>query len=163
MEKNVIHKNKGELFKCNLKIDGAEIKDTVVRLCLEFSDNKNLFFYGKLNEDGSCTIPIPKLKEIESREGKMIVEAMADSMYFRLYESEVELRNAVEVNFSKPEVMRETTIKLEGVGPIRQETPRLETKPTKNEAPKVEARKEEPDLSDGRARFKDFLKRRHGK
>jgi hypothetical protein len=45
MNNITIHKNKGEVFKCQFKIDGAEIKDTIVRLCLEFDNNKNMFFY----------------------------------------------------------------------------------------------------------------------
>lgn len=116
MEKIVIHKNKGEVFDCQLKVDGASLKDTTVRLCLEFKDNKNLFFYGKVNENGNCHFDLPKLKDIENEGGKFIIEAIADSVYFRLYEAEFELKNSVEVNLIKnTKAVKEAKITLEDI------------------------------------------------
>ena len=102
MEKFTILKNKGELFKCSLDIEGAEIKDTSVRLCLEFDDNKNMHFYGKLAEDGVCEIEIPIL-DIDKKTGKLTIEVIADSMFFKLYECEVDLKNSVEVKMTHKE------------------------------------------------------------
>lgn len=95
MDKITIHKNKDEVFKCKLNIEGSS--NAIVRLCLEFEDNKNLFFYGNLNTNGECVVNIPKLKEFETKSGKLFLEAVADDTYFRLYESAFELKNNVEI------------------------------------------------------------------
>lgn len=100
MEKLVIHKNKSETFKCHFDVEGVALNEVSVRLCLEFSDNKNFFFYGDIDKEGGCVIKIPRLPEIENKNGKMVVEAMADSVYFRLYECEVDLKNSVEVKMT---------------------------------------------------------------
>ena len=102
MEKFTILKNKGELFKCHLDIEGAEIKDTTVRLCLEFDDNKNMHFYGKLEEGGVCEIEVPIL-DIDKKTGKLTIEVIADSMFFKIYECEVDLKNSVEVKMTHKE------------------------------------------------------------
>lgn len=101
MEKLVIHKNKGEVFKCQLDIEGASVTETMVRLCLEFDDNKNFFFYGQVDKEGKCVIEVPKLKELENKSGKVVIEAVADSTYFKIYETEVELKNSVEVKMTE--------------------------------------------------------------
>lgn len=106
-EKLTIFKNKDEVFKCQLNIEGSNEDDAVVRLCLEFDNNKNLFFYGNLQEDGECIINIPKLKEFDSKQGKLFIEAIADSTYFKLYESEFELKNSVEIKIEKPHIVKE--------------------------------------------------------
>lgn len=97
MEKITLYKNKGEIFKCHFNIDGASYKDTIVRLCLEFDGNMNYFFNGNLKENGDCIIEIPKLKNIEHNKCKVIVEAVADSMYFKVYEAEADIKNSVEI------------------------------------------------------------------
>jgi hypothetical protein len=116
-EKMVIHKNKGETFQCHFKVEGAEIKDTIVRLCLEFEDNQNMFFYGKLEKDGACVVDIPKLKNVENTSGKLVVEVIADSIYFKVFESEVELKNSVEVKVTEAGFVAQekTKIKLESI------------------------------------------------
>lgn len=122
MEKLVIYKNKGETFQCRFDVDGVDSKDVEVRLCLEFGDNKNLFFYGTINENGQCDIQIPKLSELENKSGRLSVEAIADSTYFKLYECEVSLKNSVEVKmktsgkfFEQKETVKETKIQLAGI------------------------------------------------
>jgi hypothetical protein len=56
-----------------------------------------MFFYGEVDSGGNCVINIPPLAELKNKEGKLTVEAIADSMYFKLYESQVEIKNSVEV------------------------------------------------------------------
>ena len=116
MDKLTIFKNKGEVFRCQFKIDGAEIADTKVRLCLEFDDNRNLFFHCTLSESGECVVEIPKLKDIKKTEAKMSIEAIADGVYFKLFEADAELKNSVEVTMDKPKVKRtpKTHVELEG-------------------------------------------------
>ena len=94
---NVIYKNKGESFKCNLDIDGADYTDVDIRLCLEFNDNKNLFFKGQVSGSGECVMHIPRLPEIESRHGTLRIEAIVDGTYFDLYHCPIELKKSVSI------------------------------------------------------------------
>ena len=119
MEKITIYKNKGETFECQFKVDGCSIDETVIRLCLEFDNNKNMYFNGRIEPDGNCSIDIPMLKEVGSQNGRMLIEAIADATYFLLYEADVELKNSVEVTFvRKPTVESKkpkTSIKLDQI------------------------------------------------
>lgn len=110
MEKVVLFKNKPELFRCQFSIDGIEPKDAIIRLCLEFADNNNLFFKGKLNAEGNCEIAIPALKELKQKEGKLFIEAIADSTHFVVYEAKVELKKSVDVQLVQAE---STTVEKE--------------------------------------------------
>lgn len=111
MDKLRLFKNKSEVFKCQFKLDGIDAEETRVRLCLEFDDNKNLFFHGEINEDGSCLIPLPALKEVKKNTCKLSIEAIADSTYFKVYEADVEFKNSVEVKLSKLESSAEQNSK----------------------------------------------------
>jgi hypothetical protein len=122
MEKLLLYKNKSEIMKCQFRVDGAKPEDTVVRLCLEFDDNKNLFFYGDIDENGGCDITIPTLNDIKHDSAKLVIEAIADSTYFKVYEATVKLKNSVgvkllktEVKHTKSEILEEPCIKLESV------------------------------------------------
>jgi hypothetical protein len=113
MEKLTIYKNKGETVKCNFKIEGAEPADTIVRLCLEFKDNPNYFFYGNLAKNGDCVIEIPRLKHLDEEQGILAVEVIADSVYFKVYEAEVEFKNSVEVSMhATPSIKKASPIKI---------------------------------------------------
>lgn len=101
MSTNVIYKNRGEVFKCQLEVDGASGGDIQVRLCLEFNDNKNMFFYGQLDSENKAVITIPRLTEIEDKQGKLRIEAIVDDTYFKLYECPVELKNSVQMKISE--------------------------------------------------------------
>lgn len=98
---NIIYKNKGETFKCSFDIDGASSGDIKVRLCLEFNDNKNMFFNGKIDKKGNCVINIPKLSEIEDKQGNLRIEAIIDDTYFNLYESPIELKNSIQMKIKE--------------------------------------------------------------
>lgn len=130
MDKLTIHKSQGEIFKCQFKVEGASVKDTSIRLCLEFADNKNMFFYGQIEESGECVVEIPKLKEIEQQNGKLVVEAIVDSIYFKLYEADVELINPVEVSMVKSPITKktapQTVVKMEGITTIKNPPPLTE-------------------------------------
>ncbi len=103
MEKILLYKNKSEIFNCQFKIEGVDANETQVRLCLEFDNNKNMFFYGTLDDSGNCEITIPALQEIKQDSGKLSIEAIADSTYFKVYEANVELKSSVEVQLLKAE------------------------------------------------------------
>lgn len=135
MDNLIVYKNKGETFKCHFNIDGAEIKDTFVRLCLEFNNNKNMFFYGNLDKNGDCIIEIPKLKEVQEKDGKLAIEAIADSVYFKLYEANVELKNSVEVSITSPLPTKESTqpaIQLSDISQLKKSIKENKEQPKKN-------------------------------
>jgi len=180
MDKITIYKNKGETFECQFTIDGASIEDTTIRLCLEFSNNKNMFFYGTLKHDGNCSIDIPVLKELSNGQGKMVIEAIADSTYFRLYEADVEVKNSVEVSVvKKPSVVetKKTSIKLEQITPKQPKSNIKTVEKPEEKSPKDEgwepvqvekkvyqpmnSASETPAEPSRLRRFDDFLKKNH--
>ena len=75
--------DKHENFKCNIGVEGASINNTSARIILE-SDLMNLVFEGSVKSDGSCTIPIKKLKGFlsEGTKGTMKLEVIADDTFF---------------------------------------------------------------------------------
>lgn len=99
MEKIKLFKNKGEVFECQFDIDGVSPEDIVVRLCLEF-DNTNLYFNGSVDKNGKCSIKVPKL-DIDEENGHLVVEAIADSNYFKLYECDVILKKSVDIKMNE--------------------------------------------------------------
>lgn len=100
MEKILIHKDKPNEFKCNLLIEGANIHNTKVRLCLEFKD-RTVFFNGDLHSNGDCDITIPKLKDLNESDGTLYVEVIADGTYFRVYEDKFYFKNSIEVKLNE--------------------------------------------------------------
>lgn len=150
MEKITLYKNQSDIFNCHFNIDGASPKNTKIRLCLEFSDNFNLFFHGDLKENGDCSIEIPKLKNIEQTKCKMFVEAVADSIYFKVYEAEAELKNSVEITMQKPSFSKpqpQAKVELEHILHQEQKPEPIVEKPKprlKSFDEVIKAKKEEP-------------------
>jgi len=139
VDKLCLFKNKPEIFNCQFKIEGTDASDAVIRLCLEFGDNNNVFFCGELKDDGNCEIPIPALKHISKNKGKLTIEAIVDSAYFKVYEAEVELKNSVEVKLERvestiqPETKKQPKVKLEQIEKTNGENPYIQ----KSYQPKV--------------------------
>ena len=75
--------DKQEIFECKLDLQGAKLTDSKARLVLE-SNNYNLLFYGKIDENGKCQIPVKKLKSLlaETDTGKVKLEVIAEDTYF---------------------------------------------------------------------------------
>ncbi len=75
--------DKNEMFECNLSLEGAKLNDCKARLVLE-SENYNLLFYGSLDENGKCSIPVKRLKSLlsETDTGKVRLEVIAEDTYF---------------------------------------------------------------------------------
>jgi len=103
MEKLTLFKNKPETFNCQFSISGADSEEAFVRLCLEFNDNKNMYFNGVLNENGFCSIDIPPINEVDDKKGILYIEAVVDQTYFKVYEAEVDVKNSVEIKLLKTE------------------------------------------------------------
>lgn len=85
-----------------------------------------------MHEDGNCEINIPTLKEIDSKNGKLVIEAIADSTYFKVYEATVEITTPVKVELvetqsslatAKPKITMsraKPTVVKESVEPIKE-------------------------------------------
>jgi len=118
--------DKSEDFKCNIGVEGASIANTSARLVLE-NKNMNILFEGVVNPDGSCTIPIKKLKNIlpEGLQGTMKLEVIADDTFFSPWQDdfiiEVNKKVTVEVaNDTRKKQIKENTINVQ-VTNVKQE------------------------------------------
>ncbi len=114
-----LYTDKQENFKCNIGVEGADISKTTARLVLE-NKNVNLMFEGKVSKDGTCIIPIKKLKNIlpEGIEGTMKLEVVADDTFFSPWEDsfsvKVNKRVTVEVtNDTRKSRIQETKINVQ--------------------------------------------------
>jgi len=109
--------DKSEDFKCNIGVEGASISNTTARLVLE-NKNVNLMFEGKVSKDGTCVIPIKKLKHIlpEGTEGKMKLEVIADDTFFSPWEDDfsvkINKRVTVEVTNDTRNTIKENKIQV---------------------------------------------------
>lgn len=109
MEKLILYKDKQETIKCKIDIEGADIKNSNIRLCIETADNINMFFSGKINEDGNCEINIPALKlfKQDKIEGNYKIEAIIENSYFCLFESVFEIKNSIVVKMTTQDMIVE--------------------------------------------------------
>ncbi len=80
--------DKAELFECDIKLEGASLKDSQARLLIE-SEDLNLIFKGTIDSSGKCTIPVKKLKGLldEDISGDIKLEVIAEDTYFVPWES----------------------------------------------------------------------------
>lgn len=110
--------DKTEVFECNIKLEGASLKNSHARLIIE-SEDVNLLFNGTINKDGKCTIPIKKLKGLLEGEtsGQIKLEVIADDTYFTPWKSDfiVEASRKVTVEVKQPDadIIIESTPKIQ--------------------------------------------------
>lgn len=92
--------DQNKIFQCKLKVEGASLQKSKVRLVFE-TEKFDLKFNGEIDDDGTVNIPISKLKGVleENTKGNLYIEVVADDVYFIPYESEyiTELSRKVEV------------------------------------------------------------------
>lgn len=100
--------DKQEVFECKLDLEGAKLTDSKVRLVLE-SSNYNLLFYGTINENGKCQIPVKKLRSLlqESDTGKVKLEVIAEDTYFEPWKDTYNVKTSKKVTVEV--VSKETT------------------------------------------------------
>jgi hypothetical protein len=81
--------DKTEVFECDIKLSGASIDKSNVRLVVESAD-LNLLFKGKIDSTGKCTVPVKRLSGLlgESTTGTLRLEVIADDTFFTPWESE---------------------------------------------------------------------------
>jgi len=77
--------DKTKLFECQISVvddtGKSNLQETKARLILEFGNNKNYLFHGKIDEFGKCQFHVPALKETEANEGQVKLEVISESTY----------------------------------------------------------------------------------
>ena len=92
-----VYADKAETFSCEIELEGANLKDTEVRLVLE-SDNWNLMFTGEIDRNGKVNIPIRKLNILEEgTKGKIKMEVIAEGTVFTPWEDDLEVKMSKKV------------------------------------------------------------------
>lgn len=101
--------DKQEVFECKLDLEGAKLSDSKARLVLE-SDNYNLLFYGRIDENGKCQIPVKKLKALlaETDTGKVKLEVIAEDTYFEPWSDTYNVKTSKKVTV---EIVTKDTVK----------------------------------------------------
>ena len=116
-----VYADKAETFSCDIELEGANLKDTEVRLVLE-SDNWNLMFPGEIDKNGKVTIPIRKLNIFEEgTRGKIKMEVIAEGTVFTPWEDDFEVKmskkvmikfNESKTNSNKPKTIIKPGVKV---------------------------------------------------
>jgi len=138
-----LYTDKIENFKCSIDVEGASLSETDVRLVLQ-SDKLNLLYEGTIDANGTCNIPIDKLKNIlkEGTEGTMRLEVIAEDTFFSPWEDsftvETNKKVTVEVLSSTKSPIKESAIKVKvnKVTPIVEEVVEEKPQPVKKQVVK---------------------------
>lgn len=90
--------DKIETFECTLSLEGAELSNSKARLVLE-SNKYNLMFYGSIDSQGKCTIPVARLKNLlsESDTGKVKLEVIAEDTFFEPWSDNYKVKTSKKV------------------------------------------------------------------
>ncbi len=113
--------DKTELFECNIKLEGASLKNSQARLIIE-SEDINLLFKGQITPEGKCIIPIKKLKGLleGNTKGEIKLEVIAEDTYFTPWKSEflveASKKLTVEVKSQDAEIITESAPRVQVSG-----------------------------------------------
>lgn len=90
--------DKVELFECDVKLEGASLKNSIARIVIE-SEDVNLLFNGEITSEGKCKIPIKKLRGLlgENTKGTLKLEIIAEDTYFVPWTSDFAVQAAKKV------------------------------------------------------------------
>lgn len=138
-----LYTDKIENFKCSIDVEGASLSETDVRLVLQ-SDKLNLLYEGTIDANGTCNIPIDKLKNIlkEGTEGTMRLEVIAEDTFFSPWEDsftvETNKKVTVEVLSSTKSPIKESAIKVK----VNKVTPIVEEVVDNDPPPPTPAKKQ---------------------
>jgi hypothetical protein len=95
-----VYIDKNENFSCDIEIEGAQLKDTQVRLVLETRE-WNLLFNGEIDRNGKVNIPIRKLNILEEgARGVIKMEVIAEGSVFTPWEQDFEAKRSKKVMVS---------------------------------------------------------------
>ena len=88
-----IYRDKKETFECDISVKGAKLSDVKVRLVFDH-EICNLVFYGNVNKDGKCTIPLKKMSFYpENTKGKVRLEVIIEDNIFIPWEETFIVKN----------------------------------------------------------------------
>lgn len=115
--------DKEQIFNCEINIHGDSYKNATPRLVLTDSNNKNVFFEGKIKA-GKCIIKVPALAEMSDK-GKVQLELVIDTGLFIPWKSEFEINSSItkiEVkNVEIKEVIQPVKKKVKEIKKIREQ------------------------------------------
>ena len=105
--------DKTELFECNIKLEGAQLKNSQARIVVE-SEDIALLFRGSIDSNGKCTIPIKKLKGLleGNSKGEIKLEVIADDTVFTPWSDNFIAINSKQVKIKVLESKDESTNKV---------------------------------------------------
>jgi len=122
--------DKTEIFECDIKLSGASLDKSSVRLVVE-SSNVNLLFKGKIDSTGKCSVPVKRLSGLlgDTTTGTLRLEVIADDTFFTPWESEfvVETSKKVTVEVksqNKNRIVESTKPKMQVVSIKNTPTPK---------------------------------------
>lgn len=150
-----IYTDKSENFKFQLTLEGADISNTFSRLCLEFDDGQNIYFKGKLDNTGLCTVKIPAMKGFQGS-GNAKIEVVAESTYFPIHEMRFNIEKKLEVTCENIRIEEtETPISKPKINIIFEDKNEIDEDDEINEEDEIE---DEPKyFSKGNKKFRKFL------
>ena len=131
-----LYADKSEDFKCKISVEGSKISETKARLVIH-SANVSLLFEGTIDPDGTCVVPIKKLKNLlaEGETGTMALEVISEDTFFSPWEDDfsvkVNKKVSVVVEQQHQEPVKESRIKVEVMPQAEKsinETKKIETK-----------------------------------
>ena len=93
-----LYTDKQETFECDLFLEGADLKNSSVRILVETKD-LTLLFPGEINKDGNCKVPIKKLKGLldENTTGDIKLEVIAEDTLIEPWQSDFVVSTAKKV------------------------------------------------------------------
>ena len=94
-----LYTDKIEIFECDIKLSGASLDKSKVRLVVESAD-VNLLFKGKIDSTGKCRVPVKRLSGLlgETTRGTLRLEVIADDTYFTPWKSDFVVETSKKVN-----------------------------------------------------------------
>ena len=121
--------DKTEVFECDIKLSGASLSNSNVRLVVESAD-VNLLFKGKIDSTGKCSVPVKRLSGLlgETTTGTLRLEVIADDTFFTPWESEFVVETSKKVTV---EVKSQTKSQI-----IEDKKPTMQVTRVKNTAAK---------------------------
>jgi len=110
-----LYTDKQETFECDLFLEGADLKQSSVRLIVE-SEDLTLMFKGTIDKNGNCKVPIKKLKGLmgENTTGDIKLEVIAEDTLIEPWQSDFVVETAKKVTVevksqkTKPQIKEST-------------------------------------------------------
>ena len=114
--------DKPEDFICEVSVKNASLKGSVARLIVESSNGLNLIFNGKI-ENGTCTIPIKRLKGFidENSHGNIFLEVIVEDTYFQPWKSDFvcEEHTSIKVKVNEEKIIKKPIVEVKTISELK--------------------------------------------